>query len=73
MKNNILEYIILYVIVAYAAVVIATLTRVFAVSIGFDGFTAFIVFLVVLASYSVSKHSCGIAKPDASLDRERIS
>jgi len=49
MKNNILEYIILYVIVACAAVVIATLARVFAVSMGFDSFTAFIVFLVVLA------------------------
>ena len=49
MKNNILEYIILYVIVACAALVIATLARVFAVSVGFDGFTAFIVFLVVLA------------------------
>ena len=49
MKNNILEYIILYVIVACAAVVTATLARVFAVSMGFDGFTAFIVFLVVLA------------------------
>lgn len=49
MKNNILEYIILYVIVACAALVIATLARVFAVSMGFDGFTAFIVFLVVLA------------------------
>lgn len=49
MKNNILEYIILYVIVACAALVIATLARVFAVSMGFDGFTAFIAFLVVLA------------------------
>lgn len=49
MKNNILEYIILYVIVTCAAVVIATLARIFAVSMGFDGFTAFIVFLVVLA------------------------
>lgn len=49
MKNNILEYIILYVIVACAAVVIATLARIFAVSMGFDSFTAFIVFLVVLA------------------------
>lgn len=48
MKNNILEYIILYVIVA-CAVIIATLARVFAVSMGFDSFTAFIVFLVVLA------------------------
>lgn len=49
MKNNILEHIILYVIVASAAVVIATLARIFAVSMGFDSFTAFIVFLVVLA------------------------
>ncbi len=49
MKNNILEYIILYVIIACAAVVIATLARIFAVSMGFDSFTAFIVFLVVLA------------------------
>ncbi|WP_321332618.1 mobilization protein [uncultured Bacteroides sp.] len=49
MKNNILEYITLYVIVACAAVVIATLARIFAVSMGFDSFTAFIVFLVVLA------------------------
>ena len=49
MKNKILEYIILYVIVACAALVIATLARIFAVSMGFDGFTAFIVFLVVLA------------------------
>lgn len=49
MKNKILEYIILYVIVACAALVIATLTRVFAVSMGFDGFTAFIVFIVALA------------------------
>jgi hypothetical protein len=37
------------VIVACAAVVIATLARVFAVSMGFDSFTTFIVFLVVLA------------------------
>lgn len=49
MKNNILEYIILYVIVACAALVIATLARIFAVSMGFDAFTVFIVFIVVLA------------------------
>ena len=49
MKNNILEYIILYVIVACAALVIATLARIFAVSMGFDSFTAFIVFIVALA------------------------
>lgn len=49
MKNNILEHIILYVIVACAVVVIATLARIFAVSMGFDSFTAFMVFVVVLA------------------------
>ena len=53
MKNNILEYIILYVIVVCAAVVIATLARIFAVSMRFDGFTAFIVFLVVLAIQAI--------------------
>jgi hypothetical protein len=37
------------VIVACAALAIATLARIFAVSMGFDSFTAFIVFLVVLA------------------------
>lgn len=36
-------------IVACAALAIATLARIFAVSMGFDSFTAFIVFLVVLA------------------------
>ena len=49
MKKNILEYIILYVIIACVALILATLARIFAVSIGVDGFTAFIVFLVVLA------------------------
>lgn len=49
MKNNILQYIILYVIVACVALAIATLARIFTVSIGFDGFTAFMVFIVVLA------------------------
>lgn len=49
MKNNILEYIILFVIIACIALVIATLARMSAVLMGFDGFTAFIVFIVVLA------------------------
>lgn len=49
MKNNILEYIILYVMVACAALVIATLARIFAASMGFDSFTTFMVFIIVLA------------------------
>lgn len=49
MKNNILEYIILYVMVACAALVIATLARIFVASMGFDGFTTFMVFTIVLA------------------------
>jgi hypothetical protein len=48
-QNSLLQYIILYVIVACVAVAIATLARIFTVSIGFDGFTAFMVFIVVLA------------------------
>lgn len=48
MKNNILEYIILYVIVACVALVIATLARMSAVLMGFDGFTTFMVFIIVL-------------------------
>lgn len=49
MKNNLLEYIILYLLVACAALAIATLARMSTVSLGVDSFTAFIVFLVVLA------------------------
>ena len=49
MKKNILEYIILYVIVAIVALVIATLARISAAAMGFDGFTAFIVFIIALA------------------------
>ena len=49
MKNNFLQYIILYVLVASVALVIATLVRIFATSIGFDSFTVFMVFIVVLA------------------------
>lgn len=48
MKNNILEYIILYIIVACVALVIATLARMSAVLMGFDGFTTFMVFIIVL-------------------------
>ena len=49
MKNNLLEYIILYALVASAALLIATLARISAFSLGVDSFTAFIVFIVVLA------------------------
>ena len=49
MKNNLLEYIILYALVASAALLIATLARISAFSFGVDSFTAFIVFIVVLA------------------------
>jgi len=49
MKNNLLENIILYVLVASAALIIATLARISAFSLGVDNFTAFIVFIVVLS------------------------
>ena len=48
MKNNLLEYIILYVLVVSASLIIATLARISALSLGVDSFTAFIVFIVVL-------------------------
>lgn len=48
MKNNRLEFIILYVLVASAALIIATLARMSAFSLGVDDFTAFMVFTVVL-------------------------
>lgn len=48
-QNNLLQYIILYAIVACVALAIAALARMFTVSVGFDSFTAFIVFIVVLA------------------------
>ncbi|MBK5202790.1 MAG: hypothetical protein JJE45_03635 [Prolixibacteraceae bacterium] len=48
MKNNLLEYIILYVLVASAALIIATLARISTVPLGVDNFTAFVVFIVVL-------------------------
>ena len=49
MKNNLLEYIILYVIVACVVLIIATLARLSATAMGFDSFTAFMVFIVVIA------------------------
>lgn len=49
MKNNLFENIILYMIVACVALIIATLARMFATVMGFDSFTTFIVFVVVIA------------------------
>lgn len=49
MKNNLLEHIILYMIVACVGLVVATLSRISATSMGADNFTAFMVFLIVLA------------------------
>jgi len=48
-----LEYIILYVIVACVALVIATLARMSAVLMGFDSFTAFMVFIIVLVILAI--------------------
>lgn len=48
-QNSLLQYIILYAIVACVALAIAALARMFTVSVGFDSFTAFIVFIVALA------------------------
>lgn len=48
-QNSLLQYIILYVIVACVALAIAALTRILTISVEFDSFTAFIVFIVVLA------------------------
>lgn len=52
-QNSIFQYIILYVIVACVALAIATLALIFTVSIGFDDFTAFMVFIVALAVQAV--------------------
>ena len=48
MKNSNLEYVILYVLITCVALVIATLARMVAASMGFDSFTIFIVFVIVL-------------------------
>jgi len=53
MKNSRLEYIILYVLIACVALVLATLARAVAVGMGFDEFTAFMVFVVVLGIASI--------------------
>jgi hypothetical protein len=48
MKHSLLQYIILYAIVACVALVLATLARISATSMGFDGFTSFMVFIIIL-------------------------
>jgi hypothetical protein len=49
MKNSPLEYIILYLLVVCAALIVATLARISVLSFGTDSFTAFIVFVIVLS------------------------
>lgn len=60
MKNNVTHNIILYMIVAGVSILIAGVIRMFAVRLGFDDFTAFIVFviaLIVLAIAYLSIHT----------------
>lgn len=49
MKTNLLEHIILYVIVVCIGLIIATLARIPVMAMGFDNFTTFMVFIIVLA------------------------
>ena len=49
MKTNLLEHIILYVIVVCIGLIIATLARIPVMAMDFDNFTAFMVFIVILA------------------------
>ena len=53
MKNNLLQYIVLYLFIACVALAIATLARFFAILVGFDSFTSFMVFIVVLGMTAV--------------------
>ena len=53
MKNNLLQYIVLYLFIACVALAIATLARFFATLVGFDAFTSFMVFIVVLGIEAV--------------------
>jgi hypothetical protein len=48
MKNSFLQYIILYALVVCVALALATLARISAASMGFDSFTAFMVFIITL-------------------------
>lgn len=49
MKNEHLEHIVLHIMATCAALLIATIARFSASGIGFDSFTAFMVFLIVFA------------------------
>lgn len=49
MKNNRLDYIVLYLIVACFILAIAAIVRLFALKEGFDGFSLFIIFVVAVA------------------------
>ena len=49
MKNNRLDYIVLYLIVACFILTIAAAARLFALKEGFDGFSLFIIFIVAVA------------------------
>ncbi|KAA6326187.1 hypothetical protein EZS27_024671 [termite gut metagenome] len=48
MKNGLLQYVILYAIVACVALLLATLARISTASMGFDSFTAFMAFIITL-------------------------
>lgn len=48
MKNNRLDYIVLYLIVACFILAIAAIVRLFALKEGFDGFSLFIIFVVAV-------------------------
>lgn len=49
MKNSLMEYIILYVVVGCVILMLAAIARISVVAMGFDDFTTFIVFIVFIA------------------------
>jgi len=53
MKNNRLEHIALYIIVAIVILTIAASARLFAVAKGFDNFSLFIIFIIAIAIQAV--------------------
>ncbi len=65
MKNNLLEHIILYVLMVCVSLILATLVRISAISLGVDDFTAFIVFVIVLAVQLVVYLSIHVVMQDA--------
>jgi hypothetical protein len=64
MKNTLLEYIILYLLVFCVALVVATLARLSALSLGADSFTAFVVFIIVLIVLSIVYFSIHLVLQD---------